>query len=145
MIDNREDFLSQARVCYQNEIYGTLAAMADVVTLNPVPRIGDLFIDARGDGRTMRVSVHADRGIVVVSLWATGTCRASFQLPLEDADRLVTLLAPATASPASPTSPGSPEEPADTAEFGHPYPGLADTESIHITGAIVPPNLPQAS
>ncbi|GAA1030278.1 hypothetical protein GCM10009557_21690 [Virgisporangium ochraceum] len=96
--------------------------MADVVRLSPVPRIGDMFMDARGDDRTMRVSLHPDRGIAVVSLWAGTTCRSSFQLPLEDAARLADLL--------------SPSEPAS-------YPGLAD--DLHTTGSIVVPDLPQAS
>ena len=101
---------------------------ADVVHLAPVPRVGDLFVDARGDGRTMRVSLHPERGIAVVSLWVAGTCRASFQLPLEDAGRLADLLSPPAAEPAEPD---------------HSYPGLADP--IHTTGAIVPPGLSQAS
>jgi hypothetical protein len=103
--------------------------LADVVRLTPVPRMGDLFLDARSDGRTMRVSLHPERGIAVVSLWAANTCRASFQLPLEDAARLAELLAPD-----------------NTADTGHPYPGLVDaTETIHTTGGIVPPDLSQAS
>lgn len=104
--------------------------LADVVRLTPVPRMGDLFVDARGDGRTMRVSLHPQREIAVVSLWSGNTCRASFQLPLEDAGRLADLLSAAAA-------------PADTSEPDHPYPGLADT--THTTGAIVPPDLSQAS
>ena len=104
--------------------------MADVVRLTPVPRIGDLFIDARGDDRTMRVSLHPDRAIAVVSLWSSNTCRATFQLPLEDAARLADLLRPVDAV---------------APEADHSYPGLADTETIHTTGSIVPPGLPQAS
>ena len=105
--------------------------LADVVRLTPVPRIGDLFIDARGDGRAMRVSLHPDRAIAVVSLWSSSTCRASFQLPLEDAARLAELLSPAA------------DTVADVFEADHPYPGLADT--LHTTGSIVPPGLSQAS
>jgi hypothetical protein len=63
--------------------------MADIL---PFPRLGELFVDARGDGRTMRVSLHPDRGLVVVSLWAGATCRASFQLPLDEAVRLSEVL-----------------------------------------------------
>jgi hypothetical protein len=89
-----------------------------------------MFIDARGDGRTMRVSLHPERGVVVLSLWAGTTCRASFQLPLDDATRLVDLLGP--------------EDPGDP---GTAYPGPADEEpdSMHVTGAIAVPELPQAS
>jgi hypothetical protein len=73
---------------------GILFSMADVLPLPPIPRVGDLFLDARGDGRTMRVSLHPDRGVVVVSLWAGVNCRASFRLPIGDAERLAGLLAP---------------------------------------------------
>lgn len=107
--------------------------LADVVRLAPVPRIGDLFIDARGDGRSMRVSLHPDRAIAVVSLWSSSTCRASFQLPLEDAARLAELLRPTDAA----------TDAADALEGDHAYPGLADT--LHTTGSIVPPGLSQAS
>jgi hypothetical protein len=106
--------------------------LADVVRLAPVPRIGDLFIDARGDGRAMRVSLHPDRAIAVVSLWSSSTCRASFQLPLEDAARLAELLRPVDTATTT-----------DAPEADHPYPGLADT--LHTTGSIVPPGLSQAS
>ena len=40
-----------------------------------------MFVDARGEQRTMRVACHHDEGIVVISLWAAGVCRASFRLP----------------------------------------------------------------
>ncbi|GAA0916352.1 hypothetical protein [Virgisporangium aurantiacum] len=112
--------------------------LADVVRLTPVPRIGDLFIDARGDGRAMRVSLHPDRAIAVVSLWSSSTCRASFQLPLEDAARLAELLSPAGAA-----IDAAADADAEAFEADHPYPGLADT--LHITGSIVPPGLSQAS
>ena len=102
--------------------------MADVVRLSPVPRIGDMFIDARGDGRTMRVSLHPDRGIAVVSLWAGTTCRSSFQLPMEDAARLANLLSPPSRPDDEPVS----------------YPGLAE-DPVDTTGSIVVPDLPQAS
>jgi hypothetical protein len=103
--------------------------MADVVSLPPVPRIGDMFIDARGDERMMRVSLHPERGVVVVSLWAGATCRASFQLPADDASRLAQLLGdPVPSAP----------------DTGHPYPGLPD-DDLHITGSLARPDLPQAS
>jgi hypothetical protein len=69
--------------------------MADIL---PFPRLGELFIDVRGEDRTMRVSLHPDRGVVVVSLWAGTTCRASFQLPLTEAVRLSEVLGSVVAS-----------------------------------------------
>lgn len=104
--------------------------MADVVRLSPVPRVGDTFIDARGDERSMRVSLHPDRDIAVVSLWSGTTCRATFQLPLNDAARLADLL----------RSP----------DADHEYPGLAATpgdgaEGTRPTGVVGLPELPRAS
>ena len=54
----------------------------------PLPTVGEIFTDVRDGGRTMRVSVHADRDTVVVSLWAGGLCRGSFRLAADDAGRL---------------------------------------------------------
>jgi hypothetical protein len=68
--------------------------------LLPLPRVGDIFNDARGGDRTMRVSHHPERGIVVVSIWAGGTCRASFQVAGEDVARLAMLLGFAAAEKA---------------------------------------------
>jgi hypothetical protein len=89
--------------------------MAEVV---PFPRSGELFSDARGSERTMRVSHHPEHGLVVVSLWRGPTCRASFQLPVDDVARLSELLgslpAGLTAGPerALPAADSVPDEPA---------------------------------
>jgi hypothetical protein len=58
----------------------------------PLPTVGEIFDDVRDGGRAMRVSFHADQGIVVVSLWAGALCRGSFRMAVEDAQRLHTLL-----------------------------------------------------
>lgn len=83
----------------------------------------------------MRVSLHPERGIAVVSLWSGATCRATFQLPLNDATRLADLL--------------DPPDPA-TPDAGHQYPGLADDhadgpDAIYGTAEVVLPHLPRAS
>lgn len=54
----------------------------------PIPSLGDVFADVRGEDRTLRVSFHADRGVVVVSLWAGPVCRGSFRLAAGDIERL---------------------------------------------------------
>lgn len=56
-----------------------------------MPAVGDVFTDVRGGGRTMRVSQHADKGVVVVSFWAGELCRSSFRLSVADAARLAAL------------------------------------------------------
>jgi len=58
----------------------------------PLPNLGDVFADVRDEDRTMRVSCHADRGVVVVSLWAGPVCRGSFRMAATDVDRLVSAL-----------------------------------------------------
>jgi hypothetical protein len=63
--------------------------MADLL---PLPRLGELFVDARGENRTLRVSLHPERGLVVLSIWAGLACRASFRLPLDEAIRLSEVL-----------------------------------------------------
>jgi hypothetical protein len=63
--------------------------MADVL---PLPARGDVFTDERGRERTMRVTPHPERGVVVVSIWFGGVCRASFQLPAAEAPKLAALL-----------------------------------------------------
>ena len=66
----------------------------------PFPGTGDTFDDLRDGGRTLRVSVHADRDMVVLSLWSGVFCRASFRLATADAARLRAVLdLPATREP----------------------------------------------
>jgi hypothetical protein len=60
--------------------------------LTPIPRLGDVFEDVRDNGRTMRISCHADRGAVVVSLWHDTLCRGSFRLAADDLDRFMSAL-----------------------------------------------------
>jgi hypothetical protein len=61
----------------------------------PLPSVGEIFADVRDGGRTMRVSLHAEHGVVVVSLWAGTLCRGSFRMAVDDAERLRSLLAAA--------------------------------------------------
>ena len=63
----------------------------------PLPKSGDVFVDERDDGRTMRVSRHDEHDVIVVSFWAGKQCRASFRLPLDEVDRLVDALSPPAA------------------------------------------------
>jgi hypothetical protein len=56
-----------------------------------------VFTDVRDDDRTMRISYHADVGVVVVSLWAGRLCRASFRLAADEANRLIEALGAAVA------------------------------------------------
>ncbi len=59
----------------------------------PLPASGDVFLDARGSERGMRVSWHTELGLVVVSLWREDTCVGTLQLPRDQVPRLITALA----------------------------------------------------
>ena len=64
--------------------------MADIHAL---PAHGDVFLDARDDGRAMRLSWHnEDGGLAVLSIWRGGTCVATFQLGREDIPDLIDTL-----------------------------------------------------
>ncbi|MFC0506305.1 hypothetical protein [Micromonospora costi] len=71
----------------------------------PMPTLGDLFADTRGEDRTMRVSYHPEREAVVLSLWSGGVCRGSFRMPVGDVPRLLALLGGITAGGATATPP----------------------------------------
>lgn len=71
----------------------------------PLPRLGEVFFDVRGDSRTMRVSWYADTGVAVFSIWQGDTCTGTFRLPIPDLPRMVEALAqgpPGTAGPGYP-------------------------------------------
>jgi hypothetical protein len=62
-----------------------------------VPREGEVFLDARGGARTLRVSWHQgagrdEAGIVVLSLWRGGVCVGTFRLLAEEVPDLVEAL-----------------------------------------------------
>jgi hypothetical protein len=60
--------------------------------VRPLPSVGEVFLDARGGGRALRVSWHTEVGLVVLSLWSGGACTGSFRLPAEDVPVLIDAL-----------------------------------------------------
>jgi hypothetical protein len=87
--------------------------MAEVL---PLPTLGEVFVDLRGEERTMRVSRHPNASVVVVSLWTGRTCRASFRLRAEDVPRLVAAFESPAVEPSRPAPdpvepPSAPNEP----------------------------------
>jgi len=60
--------------------------MAGIVAL---PVRGDVFLDARDEGRALRLTWHHERELVVLSLWRDDACVASFQLAKEDVPAMV--------------------------------------------------------
>jgi hypothetical protein len=67
---------------------GTMSA-SDAV---PLPRLGEVFFDVRGDSRTLRLSWYADTGVAVLSIWQGGMCTGTFRLAIADLPRMVETL-----------------------------------------------------
>jgi hypothetical protein len=84
---------------------GTMPA-SDVA---PLPRLGEVFFDVRGNSRTMRLSWYAETGVAVFSIWQGGTCTGTFRVPIGDLPRLVDALqrGPDGAGHAGPEMPGT--------------------------------------
>jgi hypothetical protein len=64
--------------------------MADLV---PMPARGEVFLDARGGGRALRLSWHHEAEVVVLSLWQQDTCMATFRFRQSDVPAFVDALA----------------------------------------------------
>lgn len=58
--------------------------------LRRLPRRQEVLVDERGV--SLRLTWHAERDQVVLSLWHDGTCAATFRLPAEEAPRLAGFL-----------------------------------------------------
>ena len=58
----------------------------------PLPRLGEVFFDVRGNSRSMRLSWYADTGVAVFSIWQGGTCTGTFRLPMDDLQRMIEAL-----------------------------------------------------
>ncbi|MFP5253393.1 MAG: hypothetical protein ACLGH4_06315 [Actinomycetes bacterium] len=59
---------------------------------SPLPSTGEVFLDARGDARSLRVSWHPEAALVVLSLWHSGTCVGTFRLPMVEVPDLIDVL-----------------------------------------------------
>lgn len=58
----------------------------------PLPATGEIFLDARGDDRALRVSWHYDSDLVVLSLWRENVCTGSFRLTIDEVPELISML-----------------------------------------------------
>jgi hypothetical protein len=58
----------------------------------PLPRLGEVYFDVRGESRSMRLSWYADTGVAVFSIWQGGTCTGTFRLPIADLPRMIAAL-----------------------------------------------------
>jgi hypothetical protein len=84
----------------------------------PLPRLGEVFFDVRGNSRSMRLSWYADTGVAVLSIWQGGMCTGTFRLAIGDLPRLVETLQRGPA--------GRPAERQAGWDFGASGPALAD-------------------
>lgn len=57
-----------------------------------LPARGDVFVDARGDRRALRVSWHHEEEVVVLSLWRDDTCAGTFRLAKDDVPAFIAAL-----------------------------------------------------
>jgi hypothetical protein len=55
-------------------------------------RQGEVFLDARGDSRALRLTWHHDADLVVLSLWRGETCTGTFRLASADVDAFIDAL-----------------------------------------------------
>jgi hypothetical protein len=63
-----------------------------MATARPLPATGEVFLDARGADRVLRVSWHYDSDLVVLSLWRDNVCTGSFRLTVDEVPELIDLL-----------------------------------------------------
>ncbi|RYB89245.1 hypothetical protein EUA06_17395 [Nocardioides glacieisoli] len=56
------------------------------------PRTGSVFLDPRGEDRTLRVTWHQDAQLVVLSLWRDNVCAGTFRLAADEVPDLIALL-----------------------------------------------------
>ena len=77
------------------------------MTVVALPVHGHWAADARGEGRSIRVSTHVEKGLVVLSLWRAETCVGTARLFPEDAAGVVAGLADGLAAMAARPQVGS--------------------------------------
>src|SRR5215471_11716037 len=127
----------------------------------PLPRLGEVFFDVRGESRSMRLSWYADTGVAVFSIWQGSTCTGTFRLPITDLPRMVEALQrgphardegmtgeqPASREPHPPAAAGAPGPPGPPGRPARPARGRparpelldADIETGQTTAAVYSP------
>ncbi len=63
-----------------------------MATARPLPETGSIFLDARGNGRALRVSWHPEADCVVLSLWRENVCAGSFRLRVDEVPDVIEVL-----------------------------------------------------
>jgi hypothetical protein len=88
----------------------------------PLPRLGEVYFDVRGESRSMRLSWYADTGVAVFSIWQGGTCTGTFRLPIDELPRMIAALQRGPLSDAR--APAGPQDVPRGATEPHGRPGL---------------------
>ncbi len=57
-----------------------------------IPRAGAVFLDPRGEDRSLRVTWHQEAQLVVLSLWRDNVCAGTFRLAADEVPGLIALL-----------------------------------------------------
>ena len=57
-----------------------------------LPRTGAVFLDPRGDDRSLRVTWHQESQLVVLSLWRDNVCAGTFRLAADEVPDLIAML-----------------------------------------------------
>lgn len=86
----------------------------------PLPRKGDVFFDARGSERALRLSRHPDAGVIVLSIWQGGVCQGTFRLPEDQVTALTEALLSSRAGDRPPLPQTGQYEPPPTVPGGQP-------------------------
>ena len=60
--------------------------------VRPLPELGSIYLDARGDDRALRLTWHDELGLVVLSLWRENVCAATFRLEIDEVPDLIDAL-----------------------------------------------------
>jgi hypothetical protein len=63
-----------------------------MATPRPLSSMAEIFLDARGNGRALRVRWHTEQELVVLSLWRDNVCAGTFRLPVDQVPELIELL-----------------------------------------------------
>lgn len=63
-----------------------------MTAVQPLPRTGSAFVDARGGDRAARVTWHDEADLVVFSLWHGNICTGSFRLSATEVPDLIDTL-----------------------------------------------------
>jgi hypothetical protein len=66
--------------------------MKPMARILALPSRGDVFVDARGEDRALRVSWHHEDSVVVLSLWRDDTCTGTFRVAAQDVPALIDAL-----------------------------------------------------